>query len=1057
MRFAYSLFCTLALALTLNAQQPALVAPTNALSPAEEQKKLVVPDGFEVQLVASEPDIQKPMQMAFDAKGRIWVTTSYHYPFPAPKGKSTDKLFILSDFDAQGKAKKVQTFAADLNIPIGILPLPDCQSCIVSSVGEILKLTDTNGDGKADKKEVLFTGFGNRDTHGMYNSFTLMPDGWVYACHGFNNDSTVQGKDGHQVHMQSGNTFRFRPDGSRIEVYTRGQVNPFGMCVDPWFNLYTADCHSKPITQLIPGAVYESFGKPHDGLGFGPVMFGYDPGGTGLCGVSWYDADHFPASYKGGMFLGNVVTSRVHYCKVAWTGATPRAVQQPDLIKSNDPWFRPVDIKLGPDGAIYVNDFYNKIIGHYEVPLTHPQRDHDHGRIWRVVYKGEPGAKPGEPGASPTGAPQMAYTDLTKNTPAELVKLLEHPNISVRMAAADQFLVRKGEWWSAFPQMKGGDDAGVKSQAKVYVPFAMLAEHAGILKRDTDYDGFFALITIEHKDPAAGIELAVGIAKGLQTRSKLGEGERKLLVGMLKTREDPRAEAQTVAFRSAHAQCAIVEAIAAHPHADFVKPLVEMLGKIPAGDATLRHAARIALRNCLRSGNKESWQAVSAMDKKFKATIADVALAIADQNAAAYLANCLRDQALADGKLSDAIEHIGRHGLSRDRRVVVRLIMTEMNASVCFARVQRLIHGVRTRAMERLSGDDAGAILARIQLEIEKGSKDTRLAAFKLLADLVPVLPADLQYRGKERFYPIAQLTQLLREEKQPIEIRSGALEALVAIDRKLGYTSAVSLIDAPDTSLPLRERAALVLAASADRNHKQAAKDAIKSVPYRSGVVIATALAGNAAGGEILLEAVKQGKAPPRVLQEKQVLDRLRAARIANLDKQIADLTRGLPPADKKLADLIKLRTTRFTAAKFDKDAGAKLFTKHCAACHKIGEAGGKVGPNLDGIGVRGLERLLEDTLDPNRNVDAAFRARVLNLADGTTKTGLMLRVDGEVLVMADELGKEFRVPTKEIEKNRETMLSPMPANFGETIPEAEFFQLIGYLLDQKGKEAPK
>lgn len=142
-----------------------------------------------------------------------------------------------------------------------------------------------------------------------------------------------------------------------------------------------------------------------------------------------------------------------------------------------------------------------------------------------------------------------------------------------------------------------------------------------------------------------------------------------------------------------------------------------------------------------------------------------------------------------------------------------------------------------------------------------------------------------------------------------------------------------------------------------------------------------------------------------------------------------------------------------KFTSAKPDKEAGLRLYTKHCAACHKIGEAGGKVGPNLDGIGVRGLERLLEDTLDPNRNVDAAFRARVFNLTDGTTKTGLMLRVEGEVLVMADDMGKEFRVPTKDIEKNRETMLSPMPANFGEVIPEAEFFLIMGYLLDQKGK----
>ena len=229
-----------------------------------------------------------------------------------------------------------------------------------------------------------------------------------------------------------------------------------------------------------------------------------------------------------------------------------------------------------------------------------------------------------------------------------------------------------------------------------------------------------------------------------------------------------------------------------------------------------------------------------------------------------------------------------------------------------------------------------------------------------------------------------------------------------------------------------LRDRLLLVFAASPNREARLDARDALKDAPYRTAVAVGTALAGSAAGGDILLDAVKQGKAPARLLQEKLILERLRAARIDGLDKRIAELTKGLPPADQKLAELIKQRAAKFPAAKTDKELGAKLFTKHCGACHKIGEQGGKIAPNLDGIGVRGLERLLEDTLDPNRNVDAAFRARILNLADGTTKTGLMLRVEGEVVVLADDMGKEFRVPTKDIETNRETMLSPMPANFG-------------------------
>ena len=133
----------------------------------------------------------------------------------------------------------------------------------------------------------------------MTNSFVLLPDGWVYATHGFKNTSVVKAKDGSEITMNSGNTYRFRPDGSRIEPWTFGQVNPFGMCVDPYFNLYTADCHSKPITQLIRGAHYQSFGKPHDGLGFAPHVTRHDHKSTALCGLAWYDADHFPKEWNG--------------------------------------------------------------------------------------------------------------------------------------------------------------------------------------------------------------------------------------------------------------------------------------------------------------------------------------------------------------------------------------------------------------------------------------------------------------------------------------------------------------------------------------------------------------------------------------------------------------------------------------------------------------------------------------------------------------------------------------------------------------------------------------
>jgi len=1022
MRFALPAFLGLALSSAALAQPPSLVAPTNALSPEDEQKALIVPDGFEVQLVASEPDIQKPMQMAFDAKGRIWVTTSYHYPFAVPKGQATDKLFILSDFDAKGKARKVQTFAADLNIPIGILPLPDCKSCIVSSVGEILKLTDENDDGKYDKKEVLFGGFGSRDTHGMYNSYTLMPDGWVYACHGFNNDSKTKGKDGHELAMRSGNTFRFKPDGSRVEAFTRGQVNPFGLCVDPWFNFYTADCHSKPITNLIPGATYESFGTTNDPLGFGPVMFGYDPGGTGLCGVAWYDADHYPEKYKGHLFLGNVVTNRVNMCKVEWTGATPKAVKQTDFIVSKDPWFRPVDVKLGPDGALYVNDFYNKIIGHYEVDLKHPGRDKDRGRIWRVVKK--------------DSQPKPPRTDWTTAGDDDLAKDLASPNLTVRFLAGNQLMTR-----ARAGKMPKPDDQLLlkllqdpKSASTVAGWFSFAGEAAGMPPNYRD------LVTHGDRIGIAGDAHSTLVLRAMASKVAWRDDERKLALEILKI-DAPRLKRATA------------EAIAIHPHADFVKPLVDLLGKVPPGDDHLRHTVRIALRNCLRDGEPEpSWKVANSIPKEHARHVVDVALGIARADASEYLMGLLASGSVLEERYIPIVEHVGRNGslhVWRDLLTYIEKLPIDARSTNL---LQAMVRGVQARG-GRLTSDTADRLVKRCMLEAESGPRVTKVAAFKLLGELPTVVNESYRFEQAS----VKSLAALIPKSEQPDDLRAAALDMVTKLDPKLGLGSATGLIDTPGTSPVLRERAAIVLAASGDRNHKQAAKDAIRLVPYRSGVVIATALAGNSVGGEILLEAVKQGKAPARVLQEKLVVERLRAANIPDLEKRLADLTKGLPPADQKLAELLKVRNTKFAGVKADKEAGAKLFTKHCAACHRIGNDGGKVGPNLDGVGLRGIERILEDTLDPNRNVDAAFRARVLNLVDGTTKTGLMLRVEGEVLVMADDQGKEYRVPTKDIEKNRETSLSPMPANFGEAIPEADFYHLLAYLLDQKSKEPPK
>ena len=188
------------------------------------------------------------------------------------------------------------------------------------------------------------------------------------------------------------------------------------------------------MTQLIRGAYYDSFGKPHDGLGYGPNMMEHMHDSTGLCGLIYYDADAYPREMKDTVVVCNVVTCKLNHDKVVYHGASPTAVIQPDFMSSDDPWYRPVYQALGPDGNIYIADFYNRIIGHYEVPLSHPGRDRTRGRIWRIVYKG----------TDAKATPPPHGGDLTKCTVEELLKAFEHPNITVRLLALMVLAVERG-------------------------------------------------------------------------------------------------------------------------------------------------------------------------------------------------------------------------------------------------------------------------------------------------------------------------------------------------------------------------------------------------------------------------------------------------------------------------------------------------------------------------------------------------------------------------------------------------------------------------------------
>lgn len=981
------------------------VAQTPPKSPEEERKSFKVPPGFEVQLVAAEPDVRKPININFDDRGRLWVTESVEYPFAVKEGvHGKDTIRILSWKKDDGVADEVKTYTDGLNIPIGVLPMQG--GALVYSIPNIWRYT---GEDKAEKHDMLYSKYGFNDTHGMTGEFTWGFDGWVYACHGFSNTSEVKGADKHTIKMQSGNVYRLRTDGTRVEQWTWGQVNPFGLAFDPLGNLYSCDCHSRPIYQLLRGAYYPSFGKPHDGLGFGPEMMTHDHGSTAIAGITYYAADHFPPAFRDTVLIGNVVTNRINIDKLEKHGSTYKAIQQPDFLVSSDPWFRPVDIKLGPDGALYVADFYNRIIGHYEVPLTHPGRDRERGRIWRIVYKGEDGK-----GKNPS----RPREDWNKATVAELIEDLGHPNLTVRMKATNQLANR------------GAANADAVKKAFQVTDSAFRRAHAlWVLQRTDKLDE--DTIKAAAKDREALVRTHT--MRVLAERAKITDAQRELVVEALKDAD-------------AFVQRGAAEALGQHPAPQNVWPLLDLRHRVPADDTHLLHMVRMALRDQLKA--EGSWTAVRKGDwqeRDYRA-LADIATGVSSPDSGSFLLSHLRyNYKEPEGNQIRYTYHVARYAPKGDIGELLKLLRDWKQAESLRQKValfKALQQGTQARG-EPLS--DAARDWADDLTE-------------KLLAsrDEGEVLTG-IELTGSLKLDRLGKVLAAKAEDAKVSEAQRGAaLQALVAIDGKKHMPVLGKVLTDAAAPVALREKAAgLMGATNLPEAHAELLK-ALASAPGRLGTAIAVSLAGSKPGAEKLLDAIAAGKASPRLLLERPVEVRLQGANVPNLKDRVAKLTVGLPPADQKLQELLKKRLTGFGSAKKDTAKGALVFEKTCAICHQLANKGAKIGPQLDGIGIRGPERILEDILDPNRNVDQAFRSTTLNLKNGQVVSGLVLREEGEVIVLADNMGKEVRIEKKAVDERIVSPLSPMPASLADQIPEEDFYHLLAFLLEQR-VEKPK
>jgi putative membrane-bound dehydrogenase-like protein len=419
------------------------------LTAAQSMEHIIVPAGFELQLFASEPDIKKPIAMSWDERGRLWIIETVDYPNKLlPAGEAgNDRIVICEDTNHDGKADKFTVFAEGLNIPTSLTFANG--GVIVQQMPNTLFLKDTDGDDKADIKEVLITGWGRRDTHAGPSNLQYGPDNWIWGVVGY---SGFNGTVGGKPYTFSQGFYRFKSDGSAIEFPRNTNNNTWGLGISETGIVFASTANNNPSTYMpIPARYYEPAGLTAGVLATIADTSRYLPittkfrevdvfgGYTAGAGHALYTARSYPKEYWNRIaFVTEPTGHLVGEFILDADGANFRSHNPTNLISSDDEWCAPIMAEVGPDGSVWVIDWYNYIIQHNPTPIgfqtgagaayENELRDKRHGRIYRVVWKdGKPSPQP----------------NLHNATPEVLVQALTNNNLFWRRHA-QRLLVERG-------------------------------------------------------------------------------------------------------------------------------------------------------------------------------------------------------------------------------------------------------------------------------------------------------------------------------------------------------------------------------------------------------------------------------------------------------------------------------------------------------------------------------------------------------------------------------------------------------------------------------------
>jgi putative membrane-bound dehydrogenase-like protein len=963
---------------------PAAPAVGQGFPPDQAAGKMTVPEGFTVRLVVAEPVVRQPVAIDFDDRGRLWVMQYLQYPNPAglkrvkvdrysrtvydrvpeppPKGpKGADRLTILEADPEHPSNLRGRDFVSGLNLASGFAF--GHGGVFVLQAPYLLFYPDRDRDDVPDRDpDVLLSGFGMEDAHSVANSLTWGPDGWLYGCQGSTVTANIRG-----IEFQQG-VWRYHPLTHRFELFCEGGGNSWGLDFDRFGNLlYSTNVGGYTMLHGVQGGYYwKSFGKhgalhnPHAYGFFDHVPHAGFRGGHVTVGGIVYRGDNFPASFRDRYIAGDLLGHAVRWHEIEPNGSSFRSRNGGELLAANDTWFASSDVCLGPDGCVYVADWFDARTAH---PDPDAEWDKTNGRVYRIAC--------GDP------APVLGL-DLSKRTGAELVKLLARPN----------------DWYVRTARRVLAD----RRDPEVILPLRTLVHEA--TTEELALQGLWAL------DVSGGFTEPYGHDLLGDRREHVRAWAVRLLGD--KTRIEPETARRFAVMAGTEPSVVVRSQLAA------------TAGRLPAGQAL------------------PIVRAVSARDQDAKDPHIPLLLWWAvERHAVAARREVIRTFASPDSWRSAlcreqllprlARRFIAEGGAATDE-ACVSLIASAPNDNCRSLLWESMELGFR----ERPSGDKLHDGLAQLIHEYSGRSPDD-LALTRLAARCGDSAATE-------------RLRSWARDPAREVNARAAAVAALAEVPAGDSGKDCLALVMA-DGSEVVRLAA---LAAWARTGSEAEAGKLIAVYPQLPAAVRArlrSSLVSRKAWALALLGAVDAGRVPAKDFASDELY-----VVAAHEDRDLDALVRkhwgnvrGATP-EEKLAVVRRLNND-LRAGPGDAKAGRALFTKHCAACHRLNAAGGLMGPDLTHANRADRDFLLVSLVDPSAVIRKEYLSYTAETRDGRLVTGVIMGQSPTTVTLTNAKAEAATLKRGDIASLRESSVSLMPEGLLTPLKPQELRDLFAYL----------